>query len=341
MLILGYNDKKNLPDSLGSALKQTYSNYELIFIDNGSSDDSMFFLEKKYPDLRIIENKKNLGYTLAYKLALEEIFSGNFDAAVLLNSDVVVDKNWLLELVRTAFSDKEIAMAQSKILLWEDGKTAKLNSAGNKINYLGFGFCGNYKEDATKFTRDRKITYASGSSLLIKRDAYFAIGSLDAEFFTYLEDQDWGWRARLLGYEIALSAKSLVWHKYKFKNSSRNKQKYFYLERNRLYFIFKNYSFRMMTVIFPSFLFMEVGILFFSIAQGFFCDKIKSYFSFFANLPALTRDRRNIQKKRILSDRQLIEFLEPIVDFEEINSPLLRVANSAIGSYYKIVKKMV
>lgn len=336
ILILGYNSKNDLKDSIESSLKQTYDNFEVIYIDNNSLDASISFIKEYYPNIRIIKNKKNLGYTGAYNFALKKIFQEDFDSAVLLNPDVIVDKNWLLNLVNSAYSDKSIAITQSKIFLWDGKGNDLINTFGNKINYLGFGFCGNYKEkDNGKFNKDIEIAYASGCCMLIKKYHYFKIGEFDEKFFIYCEDQDYGWRARMKGYKIILSAKSILFHKYKF--NKENVKKFFFLERNRFYFIFKNYSFRTIVLVMPALLFMELGIISDSIIKGYFLEKIKGYWSFAKNIKLVYNDRRRIQRERVVDDSKLLCFLDPSVDFKEINNYSLEIANLFLGFYYQII----
>lgn len=341
ILILGHNDKTHLDDALVSVLDQTYDNYEIIYIDNGSTDGSVDFMITNYPDIRLIDNKINIGYAPAYNNTLQNIFSNGFEVAVLLNSDVIVDKNWLAELVKSAYQDQAIATVQSKILLWNNGKSNIINTDGGKINYLGFGFCGNYKKNASgRNTQDIDIAFASGCSMLIKKDTYSKIGGLDDEFFAYVEDQDFGWRARMSGYRNILSARSTVWHKYEFKKT-KNRNKFYLLERNRLYFIFKNYSLKTIILIMPALLLMELGIICYSLLNGFFIDKLRSYLDFLLNMKKLSADRRIVQGKRMVSDRQLFSHLSPTLDFEDISSLPLKIANMFLIGYYKIIINLI
>lgn len=341
VLVLGFNDEKNIQETLKTALDQTYENYDLVYIDNASSDSTLKIVKDNYPQLQIIEEKINLGYAGAYAKYLDIFFKKGYEAAVLLNSDVVVAKNWLKELVATAFSDEKIAIAQPKIFLWNENKDLA-NTFGNEINYLGFGFCGHYKKpDSENFHEDKEIVSASGASLLIKKEAFLHIGNMDKNFFAYLEDQDLSWRAQMHGYKIALSAKSVIWHKYVFQKNARNHWKFFTLERNRLYFLFKNYSAKTLFLILPMFLVMEMGIWADSLSNGYFKDKIKAYGAFFANFGKIYQLRQIVQQGRHLPDSELFKLLSPTVNFEEIDSLGLKIANKLLAGYYKIIKCLI
>lgn len=341
VLVLGFNDEKNIQETIDTSLDQTYGNYEVVYIDNASSDSSLQIVKDHYPQLQIIEEKTNLGYAGAYAKYLDIFFAKDFDAAVLLNSDVKVSNDWLEQLVASAYRDANIAIAQPKIFLWGEDKHLA-NTFGNHINYLGFGFCGNYKKpDASFFDHDQEIVSASGASLLIKKEAYRKIGNLDKNFFAYLEDQDLSWRALLHGYKIVLSAKSVMWHKYVFQKNARNNWKFFTLERNRLYFLFKNFSARTLLLIFPMLLVMEMGILADSLSKGYFKDKLRAYGAFFANFGKIYQDRKIIQQGRQLTDRELFPKLSPTVNFEEIDSLGLKIANKMLAIYYGVVRFLI
>jgi GT2 family glycosyltransferase len=342
VLILGYNDERHLPDALRSALDQSYADYQLIYIDNASTDGSRAFVAAAYPGVRVLANARNLGYAGAYREALDRVFSEGYEGAVLLNADVIVDRRWLEELVCSGYAAADIAFAQPKIFLWDGAGNHRANTFGNEIHYLGFGFCGHYKGlDGPAYDNDREITFASGASLLVKRGPYLEIGGLDESFFAYLEDQDLGWRARMRGYRSVLSARSVMWHKYSFTKSPRNGRKFYLLERNRLYFIYKNYCWKTVLLLLPAFLFMEAGVIADSVVKGYFRDKLRAYRDFARNLPQLRVERGATQALRSVPDCRLFPLFVSAIRFEEIDSPLLTLANAVLGAYRRIIARLV
>ena len=338
VLVLGYNHKDTLKETLNSALVQTYPNYEITYIDNNSQDGSVTYVKENYPNIHLIENKQNLGYAGAYKQALKKVFQENYDAAVLLNPDVVADHNWLAELTVSAYASDSIAFAQPKIYLWDNGPTDVFNTSGNEINFLGFGYCGRYKQkDEPLLTEDAEITYASGASLFIKKEIYQKLPGLDETFFAYLEDQDLNWQARLQDYKHIVSARSIVWHKYDFQKKHLNNFKFYLLERNRLTFLLKYYSWKLLVLILPIFIIMEAGVLLDAILKGYLVEKLKSYRDFFKNISHTLKDRGTIQANRKVSDKKLFRYLSPTITFEEVGSPLLTIANILLKGYYSFI----
>lgn len=342
ILILFYNDINNVKDVLMSTTNQSFSNKEIICIDNASTDKTVEWIRMNYPSLKIIENKENLGYAKAYHIALEQIFKQKFDAAVLLNSDTIVESNWLTEMALTAFKNKKNGIVQPKIFLFDGSENNLTNTFGNRINYLAFGFCSNYKKlDSPEFDNDPEINSASGCCMFIKKEVFKSIGNIDDTFYAYCEDIDLCWRARLKGWRIILSSKSIMWHKYSFKAKTTNKWKFFMLERNRLFLLTKNYRLSTLLLISPVLFIMEGGILFDSIANRYFRDKIKSYISFFKYLPKILAKRKEIQSFRTASDRELFKIFSPIIELEEKKSFFLNIANQFLKFYYSLVRPLI
>jgi GT2 family glycosyltransferase len=340
VLVLGYNHRDTLKDMLDSVLKQEYPNYAVTYIDNDSWDGSVDFVRCYYPIVSVITNRQNLGYAGGYDAVIRDAFAQGFDAVVLLNPDTIADKDWLTELVKSAYVAPDIALAQSKVLIWNDGPTDLINTYGNNVHFLGFGHCGHYKEQ-DRFLVDSDVTYASGSSLLIKKEYYPSKISFDTDFFAYLEDQDLGWQARVQGLRAIASAKSKVWHKYDFQKKKLDNLKFYLLERNRLFYLTKFWSFRLFCLVFPFFIIMEIGVLFDSILKGYFSRKMKAYWDYSLSIPKLYRKRIWIQRNRTVSDKELFCLLSPTIDFEEVDSPLLRLANSSMKKYYTIIQQFL
>jgi GT2 family glycosyltransferase len=340
ILVLGHNHKDMLKDMFDSVLAQEYRDYKIIYIDNASLDGSADYVGNHYPLVTVISNKENLGYAGGYDVVIRDVFDQGFDAAVLLNPDTVADKDWLVELVKSAYTAPDIALVQSKVLIWNNGPTDDINTFGNKVHFLGFGYCGHYKEKDT-FSNDLDVTYASGSSLLIKKEYYPAKISFDPDFFAYLEDQDLGWQARLRGLRSVASARSIVWHKYDFQKKQLDNFKFYLLERNRLFFLTKFWSFRLQLLILPAFIIMEIGVLLDSIQKGYFIRKLKTYWDYFLAIPKLYQKRKQIQQCRTVTDSELFCYLSSSIDFEEVDSPLLRIANCSMKKYYAIIQRFI
>ena len=234
IIIVNWNGKKFLQNCLDSVYKQTYKNFQVYFVDNGSIDDSSEFVNENYPKVTIIKLDKNYGFAKGNNIGIKEAFKDELvEYIVCLNNDTIVDKNWLKELAKTAQKGNTIGAVQSKILLCNK-KT--LHSTGGilKIDFSsesrGFG-----EKDKNQYDHDEEVEIAIGCSLLIKRHILKTIGFFEERFFCYKEDDDLCIRIKLFGYKIFYSAKSIVYHFHSSTFKAKSYKKLYYNERNRIF----------------------------------------------------------------------------------------------------------
>jgi len=338
IVIVNFNNLQDLKSCLGSVYKSSYKNFKVVVVDNGSSDKSVEYVEKHFPKIFLIETKKNNGYArgnnIGMKFALGKLKASHI---LLLNPDTLMDKDCLKELTK---KKNDNAILQPLLLLYENHKKTNLvNTAGNVLNYLGFSYVGDYRKKAEAFQKDKDSALCSGACMFLPKKILQRIGFLDESFFMYHEDADLSWRARIYGFNIKTIVKAIVWHKYSF---SRNKKKMFFAERNRLAFTLKNYSFKTLLLISPVALLNESSVCSFALKEKWLSLKIKSYFSGMLMLPHIFSERKQIQKKRKVSDQTLSKYLSDEISFSEIKLPLpAKAYNYIIKSYWNLIKKII
>lgn len=241
VVVLNYNGKHYLKDcftSLGS-LNYPPDKLELVMVDNGSSDGSTEYVKAHFPSVRLICNERNLGFAEGNNIGARQ---ARGDYVAFLNNDMRVDADWLIELVKTALSEKEMVCAGGKILSW-DGK--KLDFVGGTLNFYGMGFQPHhgspYADD--DYSEEKEILFACGGSMLIERDVFLGCGGFDEDYFAYFEDVDLGWRLWLLGYKVMFAPRAISYHLHQgtAKKLPDEKKAVLY-ERNALATIIKNYS---------------------------------------------------------------------------------------------------
>lgn len=341
VIILSYNGREYLPDCLYSLKQQTLKPHQIIVVDNHSRDDSVGYMKENYPEVMVIENKKNVGFARGNNIGISEALKKNPDYIYLLNQDTICDKDCLKELMAAVqTSRKKIFAYQSLILCWPEKE--KIQTSGDKIHFLGFGHSGDYKQPKTIINNKLSIiniTYASGAAMFINVPALEKVGLLDRDLFMYHEDLDICLRARFLGYDIQLAPKSIVYHKYK---EGISKNCWYWSERNRLITLLKFYKWRTLILIFPFWLCMEFGVLFYSLCTGWLHLKLKSYVSILLQLPKTLLKRKKIQKTRQITDKQLSQYLEAEFDFAGFTHPLLKyMVNPIFGIVWKILRKSI
>lgn len=340
IVIVTYNGREYLPDCFNSLAKQTLLPKEIIVVDNASQDDSVKYVKEKYSQVNLIENKKNLGFAQANNQGIEVALQNKSDYIFLLNQDTICQPDCLENLVKGIEKQKNIFAVQPLILCWPEKD--KIQTAGDKIHYLGFGYCDGYKKPVNKEVIDKletNITYGSGAGLFISTQALKKVGFLDKDLFLYHEDLDLCLRARFLNYDIKLVPEARLYHKY---TEGIPKHRWYWSERNRQLTLLKFYKVPTLILIFPAWLFMELGILAYSLFSGWFLLKIKSYFSILLQIPKTLIKRRKIQKTRKITDKELVKYLEPRFKFAGFTHPLLQyVVNPVLGAYWQLIKKII
>jgi GT2 family glycosyltransferase len=233
VIILNYNGKKYLESCFNSLKEVNYpkNKFEIIMVDNGSIDGSTNYVKQNFPWVKTLQLDKNYGFSEGNNRGLE-LAKGEY--IVFLNNDTEVEKNWLMELVKVANSDKSIAICGSKIINFPDQKHKTIAGEG----YLTiFG--------VPKFLKDSRKTkncfYVSGCSLLIKRSVLRELNyCFDSKYFAYFEDADICWRARLIGYKVAYVPTSVVNHKKAMTAALIGSILDFYHYRNKIWTFKKN-----------------------------------------------------------------------------------------------------
>jgi GT2 family glycosyltransferase len=215
IVILNWNGRKHLEEFLPSVMTTTYPAHELVVADNGSTDDSLAFLEKNFPSARIIRFDKNHGYAKGYNLALQDI---NADYYVLLNSDVEVSPGWLEPMVELLESDLQIAACQPKILSYANKKKFDYaGAAGGWIDQYGYPFARGRifdicEEDKGQYDTSEPVFWASGASLFIRAAVFHDMHGFDEYFFAHQEEIDLCWRMQLAGHKVYCCPQSVVYH---------------------------------------------------------------------------------------------------------------------------------
>ena len=200
IIIVNYNGKELLQKCLDSLLKVNYNNFEIILVDNNSTDGSVEFITKNYPSLIIIKLDSNKGFAEPNNVAAK-ISKGKY--LLFLNNDTVVTPNFIFEMVKVMETDKKIAICQS-LLLKPDGS---VDSSGDFIDHLGVVY-----NSKTKIDEIREVSSARGASMLVRSDIFEKLDGFDQKFFVTFEDVDLCWRSWILGYRVLIIPTSIVYH---------------------------------------------------------------------------------------------------------------------------------
>lgn len=257
IILINYNAQEDTIDCLKSLekIKASGFKYNIIIIDNASKEalELPKSLQNSYTE--IVSSNTNKGFTggnnMGIYFAVEKY---NSDYVLLLNNDTTVDEDFLKELVKTAQSNPRIGMAVSKIYFYKGREhhkgSYKKSELGNVLWYAGGSIDWNHlatfhrgvdEVDRGQFDSQTQSDFATGCSVLVKREILEKIGTFDKRFFLYLEDVDWSVRVTRGGYKIAFCPQSIVYHKNAGSTGgSGSKIQDYYLTRNKLLFAFKH-----------------------------------------------------------------------------------------------------
>lgn len=341
VIILNFNGQKYLPDLLGSIFKfpPALSKQSIIIVDNHSTDGSVVWLKKNYPQAIILEQKQNLGFAAGNNIGIKYAIDRQYDYVMLLNQDTIITEGYLDLLVKKISLDNKIAAVQPKLMLYPS--TDLINSLGNVIHYLGFGYTYGHKHSSCEIRDARfEINYCSGAACLLKAEALKMVGFFEEELFMYHEDLDLGWRFKLFGYKNIICPAAVVYHKYEF---SRSIKKYYFMERNRFIVMLQNYKFGTLLLIFPALLIMEIGLLAMSFKNGWWKEKLKVYGYFLSidKLKIIYQQRKKIQRVRIKNDREATRDFSGLIEHQEIANITLKLFNPIFNFYWQIVKHLI
>ena len=300
IIILNHNGlnllKKFLPNIILNSPEA-----DVVILDNGSSDNTVFWLKKNYTGIRCIELKKNYGYAEGYNKGLKKL---DYDYYALLNNDLRVSKGWLSPLIEEFKTKNKVAIIQPHIL-----NHAKKNyfeyagAAGGFLDKYGYPFCRGrilnvIEKDNGQYNNTSEVFWASGACFLIRKKVFWELGGFDIDFFAHQEEIDLCWRAINEGHKVLSVGSSKVYH-IGGGTLPPSPKKIYLNHRNSLFMLYKNLPIRkrVSTITIRLILDGFIGIYYLLTLQ---LSKtyaiVRAHYSFYKNSKIMTSKR----KKRVL-----------------------------------------
>lgn len=245
VIILNWNGLDLLKKFIPDALKYTQSDKaDLIVADNGSTDGSVEWLRREFPEVKIIAFDSNLGFAAGYNRAIKET---DYTFVTLLNSDVELTPGWWEPILNFMSENPIVAATQPKILSWQDKEMFEYaGAAGGFLDNLGYPFCrgrlfDSLEKDSGQYDcAPREIVWASGACLTVRSDVYTQLGGLDSDFFAHMEEIDLCCRMINAGYLVCFIPESRVFHVGGASLPQGNPRKTYLNFRNNLLLLHKN-----------------------------------------------------------------------------------------------------
>ena len=311
IVILNYNGKDFILNCLESIYQTKEISFEIIVIDNNSTDNSQNRCKEKFPDIVLIKNEKNIGMG-ARTIGIQK---AQGEHIMFLDYDTKITPDCLEKLIKS-FQENGPGLYQPKLLELNESKI--INSAGNMINPFGLGFSrGKGQKDEGQFDNFERISYTSGACTFSSAKIMRQIKEVDPIFFLYHDDLDFGWRANLIGIPSFYEPNVIVYH-YGSPNLKWSKQKFYYLERNRWICLKSLYTKKTFRKILPYLVIFEMGMFFFLLSKGLAITKIKSTFAILRLKNEINIKKENTRKNRTVNDCELVKNFTSEFYFPEI-----------------------
>jgi GT2 family glycosyltransferase len=347
VLVLNFNGREHLEQCLPSLRRQTYpaGRFEIVVVDNGSSDGSPDWLREQHPDVRVVGFSENRGFAAAYNAAVS---TSDAEFVAFLNNDTRVEPDWLAELAGAA-RRHGAASVGSKMLDWSG---EKVDFAGGIVSLFGHSWQRDEgRPAATRHAEDR-LLFACAGSMLVGRRIFEEVGGFDPDFFAYFEDVDLGWRLSLFGYDNVLAPRAITYHRARGTSgrvalSSRLRL----YERNALAMIVKNYEQATLDRVLPAAVALTAARAFRELplnpesyamtarpplavgASPRFIAHLIALEEFGRQLPSLLEKRDAIQRRRRRSDRELFALFGDPLRVHDLGDELERIAAALIEAF--------
>ncbi|MFC1624973.1 glycosyltransferase family 2 protein [Patescibacteria group bacterium] len=299
VVILNLNGRKLLKSFFDSIISQNYKNIEIIFVDNGSSDGSISYVRKGFPEVRVISNRKNLGFSKGCNQGAS-VAKGKY--IYFLNNDARVEKNSLSKMISFLEKNKDVSLL-GPFVYKKDGMN--IESAGLYPTIFGF-----FYNPLPKGRKPFETFALTGAAMLVRSDWFKKAKGFDNDFFAYSEDIDLCMRIRKLGGKIYILPECKVVH-YHGQTSKKMDKSFivFHSTKNRILLLLKNFSFVLLTIILPIhclFLLLMAIIFFISLKYNEAAAVLKGIFWNIKNLSSTMKKRKKIFKSKKESSWNLI-----------------------------------
>jgi GT2 family glycosyltransferase len=330
VVVVTHQSCEHLPGLAEILKEQLRDDDELVIVDNASTDGTPEAARSLGEGVRVLETGENLGFAGGCHFGAD---ATQAPLLLFLNPDCRPEAECLDPLRRAAAAHPDWGAWQAAVLL-EDGR---INTSGGVVHYLGIGWAGGCERPASELPADdAEIAFPSGAAMVVRREAWIALGGLDPEYFMYGEDLDLGLRLWLSGYRVGLVPAARVTHGYEF---DKGLSKWFWLERNRWRTVLSVYPGAVLAVVTPAMLAAELGLLAIAARNGWLRAKLRAQAATIRALPRTLVRRRRVQQTRRISASSFAGHLSP-----SLESPYLAGAESHWLSlpqalYWRLVRR--
>ena len=307
VIIVNWNGRHHLELCLPALAQQTYTPFEIILVDNGSTDDSITYVQTYFPEVRLISLDENQGFARGNNIGIK---ASAAPFVALLNHDTRPEPTWLADLINTVMKDERVGIVASKMLFFD--RPHLINSAGICLDRVGIAWdrLGGMPNDGAVVVEE--IFGGCGGAALYRRAMLDEIGLFDEDYFAYLEDVDLAWRANLCGWRCLYVSTAVVYHRHSATSVEGSPFKSRLLGRNKVWTILKNYPLAPLLRYLPLIMLYDAGSVWVALWQRRDPNPLIGRLLALRGLPKVLRKRVTIQKKKQLSVAEMLLLMEPV-----------------------------
>ena len=307
IVIPNWNGRGHLKHCLPAVLAQTYPHFEVVVVDNASTDGSVDLVRERFSQVHLIVNDSNLGFAKANNIAIRATCAPYI---ATLNNDTKVEATWLGELMKVITSDPEIGMVASKVLFMQPPHL--IDSAGIGVSRAGLAWNrANGTPDNPLEVEPYEVFGPSAAAAIYRRAMLDEVGLFDEAYFAYYEDTDLAWRARLMGWKCIYVPTARVYHAHSATSQQGSPFKRYLLSRNELWTIVKNYPAPDLWLRLPGILFYDLLSMVYRVILERNWSPVRGRLAALRHLGPVLRQRQIIQRRRRISSREMKQLMSP------------------------------
>jgi len=310
VIIVNWNGRHLLARCLESVFNQTFTDIEVILVDNGSTDDSAAYIDSEFPRVRLISLSKNRGFTGGNN---EGFRQSNGSFIVLLNNDAALKNDWLEYMLSVMESDAGMGSCASKIMI--DG-TDMLDSAGDIFTTAFTGTKLGELQKESNYTKSRAVSGPCAAAAIYRRTMLEQIGFFDEDFFLNHEDTDLNMRAWFAGWRCQFVPAAVAYHKVSSSIGELSDTSVYYFSRNSLWVWAKNVPLPLMLRFLPQRILYELNsFVNFCLVHGKWLPYMRGKWDAVRGLPTMFRKRKELSKFLKLDNEHIVRELIPITQY--------------------------
>lgn len=238
VITINFNQPTVTLDLIRSLENCSFTDFEIIVVDNGSTNKNPDILKEEFPDILLEKSKRNLGFAGGNNLGIKKA-QGEY--LLFINNDVEVERDFFEPLIQELDSDRSVGIVSPKIYFFDSKKIIQYAGASqiNPITSRGT-FIGNMKVDDGGYNKTITTHFAHGAGMMVRKSAIENAGLMPELYFLYYEEMDWCNRIKEKGFLIKCVPKSVIYHKVSMSVGKSNPMKTYFLTRNRVIYIRRN-----------------------------------------------------------------------------------------------------